>query len=492
VANKHAIVVGAGVGGLASALRLSCNGFKVKVFESNAFVGGKINSETKNGYRFDMGPSVFTGPEYIKELYDLCGKDFTDFKYQKLSHSFSYFYPDGTHFHLSADKEKLAQCLSENFKEDIHSIEKYLSKSNKVYDLIRPTFIEASLHKLGQIWNKYLIKTILNIFKYKLGQTMHEENVESFKNEKTVQFFNRYATYNGSDPYQAPAMLNMISHLELNIGAFLPEKGMVQITQSIYELALEKGVEFYFNEKVETIIVEKNKVCGVITNKNKYLSDVVLSNMDVAFTYEKLMPNIPIPKKILSQEKSSSAIVFYWGIKKEFESLHVHNILFAEDYKAEFKSIFIEKKLYLDPTIYINITSKAIKTDAPEGCENWFVMINMATDNGQNWPQIINEAKQILISKINKILHTDIEKYIEVEDVMDPQLIEKKYSGKSGSIYGNASNNKFSAFLRHPNFSKTLKGLYFAGVTVHPGGGIPLALNSAKIAVNTMKSDFNI
>jgi phytoene desaturase len=492
VANKHAIVVGAGIGGLAAALRLSCLGFKVKVFEANAFVGGKINSETKNGYRFDMGPSVFTGPEYIKDLYELCGKDFTDFKYQKLEHSFSYFYPDGTHFQLSADKEKIIQCLSENLNEDKNAIKKYLNKSNKVYGHIRFIFIESSLHKFGQIWNKYLAKTILNIPKYKLGKTMHEENTQSFKNKKTVQFFNRYATYNGSDPYQAPAMLNMISHLELNVGAFLPEKGMVQITQSVYELALEKGVEFYFNERVETIVVEKNKVCGVITKKDKYLSDVVFSNMDVAFTYEKLMPNVSAPKKILAQEKSSSALVFYWGIKKEFRSLHVHNILFAENYKAEFDAIFKDKNLYSDPTIYINITSKAIKTDAPEGCENWFVMINMATDNGQNWSQIVKEARQIMISKINRMLDTDIEKYIEVEDIMDPQLIEKKYSGKNGSIYGNASNNKFSAFLRHPNFNKTIKGLYFVGVTVHPGGGIPLALNSAKIAVNCMKSDFNI
>ncbi len=489
---SKAIVIGAGIGGLAAAVRLACLGFKVNVFEANAFVGGKINSEIKNGYRFDMGPSVFTGPEYVKELYELCGKDFATFKYKRLDHSFYYFFPDGSKMQLSADKTAYIQQLSESLNEKPSVVKKYLEKSNAVYELTKSVFIEASLHKTKQLLNKHLLNTIMHLPKYKLGKTMHEENKATFQHNKAVQFFDRYATYNGSDPYRAPAMLNMIPHLELNVGTFLPEKGMAQITQSIYELALEKGVVFHFNEKVNTIQVENNIVKGVSTKKNNYDADVVYSNMDVAYTYERLMPAIKAPEKILAQEKSSSAIVFYWGIKKEFTDLHVHNILFAENYKAEFDAIFKEKVLYHDPTIYINITSKQIKSDAPEGCENWFTMINTPVNIGQDWEQIKKDARQILIAKINNVLNTDIECYIEVEDVMDPVLIDKKYSGKNGSIYGNASNNKFSAFLRHPNFSKTIKGLYFVGVTVHPGGGIPLALNSAKIAVNCMKQTMKI
>jgi phytoene desaturase len=489
---SKAIVVGAGIGGLAAAVRLACLGFEVKVFEANAFVGGKINSETKNGYRFDMGPSVFTGPEYVKELYDLCGKDFNAFKYKRLDHSFYYFFSDGSKMQLSADKTTCIKQLSEGLNEKPSVIKKYLEKSERVYSLTKSVFIESSLHRFKQLFNKQLLSTIFNLPKYQLGKTMHEENKATFEHNKAVQFFNRYATYNGSDPYQAPAMLNMISHLELNAGTFLPEKGMAQITQSIYKLALEKGVKFHFNEKVNAIIVEHDTVKGVSTEKNNYDADVVYSNMDVAYTYERLMPAIKAPDKILAQEKSSSAIVFYWGIKKEFKDLHVHNILFAENYKAEFDAIFKEKVLYHDPTIYINITSKHIKSDAPEGCENWFTMINAPVNTGQDWEQIKKDTRQILIAKINKVLNTDIEAFIEVEDVMDPVLIDKKYSGKNGSIYGNASNNKFSAFLRHPNFSKTVKGLYFVGVTVHPGGGIPLALNSAKIAVNCMKQTMHI
>jgi len=489
--NKNAIVIGAGVGGLAAAVRLACNGYKVTVIEANNFIGGKINSKTVNGYRFDMGPSVFTGPLYIKELYDLCGEDFSEFKYKKLSHSFSYFYPDGTHFHLSSDKETLLNQLSENLNEDKNVLKKYLKKSEENYKAISPLFIETSLHRPKHLLNKKLIKALLNIPKYKLNSTMDEENKMTFKNPKTIQLFNRYASYNGSNPYQAPAMLNMIQHLELNIGPFLPEKGMIQIVDSIYDLAIKKGVEFKLNEPVTKINIENKKIKGVTTGKGKYDADIVISNMDITFTYEKLMPEMKKPLKTLSQEKSSSAIVFYLGIKKEFKELGVHNIFFTEDYKKEYDDIFKYKIQNNDPTIYINITSKEIKTDAPEGCENWFVMTNSTINTEQNWEEEVKKVRRNIITKINRTLKTDIERLITHEEVMHPGSIEEKYSNKSGSIYGNASNNKYATFYRHANFSKDIKGLYFVGVTVHPGGGIPLALNSAKIAIDCLKEDLS-
>ncbi len=486
---EKSVVIGAGVAGLAAAIRLSCAGFEVDVFESNAFVGGKINSKKYGDYRFDMGPSVFTAPEYVKELYDLCGEDFSTFKYHKLDTSFHYFYPDGTNFVLSADYETLVKQLATQFGEEEKVIKKYLQKSESNYKHIAPLFIESSLHRFGHIFGRNLFKALFRIPQYKLWTTMHEENKKTFHNPKTVQFFDRYATYNGSDPYQAPAMLNMIANLELNVGAFLPENGMVQITQSLYELAKKRGVKFHFEEKVEKILTENKKIIGVKTNKDTYAAEICMSNMDVSLTYEHLLAQEKQPTKILAQEKSSSAVVFYWGIKKEFPQLGVHNILFAEKYKEEFDAIFIDKKLYHDPTIYINITSKHVKNDAPEGGENWFVMVNAPTLKGQDWQKTIPELRQRLVEKINKTLQTNIEDYIETEDKMTPENIADWYSTKAGSIYGNASNNKYAAFYRHANFSKDLKGLYFVGVTVHPGGGIPLALNSAKIAVKCLQED---
>jgi phytoene dehydrogenase-like protein len=212
--------------------------------------------------------------------------------------------------------------------------------------------------------------------------------------------------------------------------------------------------------------------------------------MDIYPTYKKLLATAKQPKKILTQEKSSSALIFYWGIGKQFPELDLHNIFFSNNYQEEFKHIFEHKTIYSDPTIYINITSKCKPDDAPLGCENWFVMINTPNNQGQNWDELINEARKNIITKLNRLLKTDIEKHIVSENILDPRSIENKTSSHLGALYGNASNNRFAAFLRHKNFSSDIKGLYFCGGSVHPGGGIPLCLNSAKIVSKLINQDY--
>ena len=487
-----AIVIGAGIGGLGASIRLAKLGYDVTVFEANNHVGGKMNSLQLGDWRFDMGPSVFTGPEYIKELFELCGEDFSKFEYDKLEDSFTYFFSDGQHFTLPAKEEELIATFQRELGEDPKVVRKYLKKSGENYTAIAPLFIETSLHRWRGLINKKILKALSRLSKYKLNSTMHQENVSTFKNPKTVQIFNRYATYNGSDPYKTPAMLNMIQHLEMNEGVYLPKKGMVNIAHTLRGLAERQGVEFRFLEKVEKINLENNTVRGVTTALGSYEAEVVLSNMDVAFTYEKLMPEADRPVKTLSQEKSSSAMVFYWGIRKQFRELGVHNMFFSSDYTKEFKALFDDFTLQEDPSIYINITSKAIPSDAPTDGENWFVMINVTINKGQDWTAYREQAREKIIQVINSRLNTNIEDYIEEEFVMDPAFIEGTYSGKFGSIYGNSSNNTYAAFNRHPNFSKKIKGLYFAGVTVHPGGGIPLALNSAKISAECLRKDMKL
>jgi phytoene dehydrogenase-like protein len=203
--------------------------------------------------------------------------------------------------------------------------------------------------------------------------------------------------------------------------------------------------------------------------------------MDVYPTYKYLLPTVKSPVKTLKQERSSSAVIFYLGISKTFDELDLHNIFFSEDYKKEFKSIFEDQTVCDDPTIYINISSKDIKTDAPPGNENWFVMINTPSDKGQDWEKITREIRVNFIKKVNRILGTNLEDYIVEEDCLTPPLIQEKTQSYQGALYGSSSNDKMAAFLRHPNFSQQIKNLYFCGGSVHPGGGIPLCLLSAKI-----------
>jgi phytoene desaturase len=486
--NKSCAVIGAGVSGLGAAIRMRNKGYKVTIFEANAFAGGKLSSETNKGYRFDMGPSVFTYPEFVDELFELSGKNPRDhFNYIHLDPVYRYFFEDGTILDGFHGRQKYAEEMAAKTGVKQAVIEKYLAKTAQMYDLTAEVFLHNSLHKFKNYFTKAVAKGLLNFGKIGAFDTMHQANQKGLHNSKLVQIFNRYSTYNGSSPYLAPATLNVISHVEIERGAFYPEGGMYSITTSLLQLAKDIGVTVKFSTPVSEIIVENNVATGVKTSIGEEKFDVVISNMDVYNSYQKLLPNVKKPLKTLNQPKSSSGIIFYWGIKHDFKALGLHNIFFSENYEEEFRTIFSKKTIYKDPTIYVNITSKHTPTDAPPGCENWFAFINVPNNSGQDWDALISEARENMINKVNRVLKTDIRPMIECEMVFDPRVIESRTSSAFGAIYGNSSNNKFAAFLRHANFSKTVKNLYFCGGSVHPGPSIPLCLLSAKITTDLVK-----
>ncbi len=486
--NKTCAVIGAGVSGLGAAIRMRNKGYQVTVFEANSFPGGKCSTESKDGYRFDMGPSVFTMPQYVDELFILSGKNPRDhFNYIPLNPVYKYFFEDGSTLDAYYGKEKFAEQLALKTKDKKEDIIKYLNKTETIYDLTDEVFLKNSLHRLKNFFTWPVAKGILNFGKIGAFDTMNGANKKAFKDLRLVQIFNRYATYNGSSPYLSPATLNVIAHVEIVKGAFYPEGGMYSITSSLVQLAKDIGVHFRFSTPVKEILIENKKAVGIKTDQAIEPFDIVISNMDVYNSYKKLMPDVKRPAKTLDQPKSSSGIIFYWGIKKEFQELGLHNILFSENYEEEFNTIFAKKSVYHDPTIYLNITSKHTATDAPPGCENWFSFINVPNNQGQNWDMFITEARENMIRKINRVLKTDIRPLIESEMVFDPRVIENRTSSAFGAIYGNSSNNKFAAFLRHANFSKDIKNLYFCGGSVHPGPSIPLCLLSAKITTDLIK-----
>ena len=205
----------------------------------------------------------------------------------------------------------------------------------------------------------------------------------------------------------------------------------------------------------------------------------MISNSDINYTYKNLLGDKKF--SIKQNDMSSSAVIFFWGIKKEYKNLDLHNIFFSSNYKKEFEEIFENNNISNDPTVYVNITSKDIKNVSPEKSENWFVMINSPKDIGQNWDNIKITLRRNVINKLNNILETDIEKFISVEKVYTPKDIEKNSRSYLGSLYGSSSNSIFSPIMRHPNFSTRIKNLFFCGGTVHPGGGIPLCIMSSKI-----------
>ena len=477
---KKAIVIGAGIGGLATAIRLQAKGYQVEVFEANSYPGGKLTQIDAKGYRFDAGPSLFTMPEKIEELLQL-GETSIEFNYKKLDEVCRYFYEDETIIKGWGNSEKFADEIYSKLKIPNNKIIKHLKKSKFIFNATNKLFLEKSLHKISTYLSFNTFKSILKLPFLNINKSMNKVNEKALKHPKLVQFFNRYGTYNGSNPYEAPGILNIIPHLEFGRGAFFPENGMYSITKILFKKAQMLGVKFHFNTKIDKLNIAKNKVESIQSNGKKIKSTIFISNMDVVPFYKNLMPKEWQLEKVMKQERSSSALIFYWGIKKEFKNLILHNIFFSDDYKKEFDFIFKKDKVYKDPTIYINISSKHNYTDAPNGKENWFVMINVPSNKKQDWDAIITESKQNIITKLNRVLKTNMKDLIEFEEVLDPRLIELRTSSYQGSLYGTSSNSKMAAFFRHPNFSKKLSNLYFCGGSVHPGGGIPLALSSAKI-----------
>ncbi|MDN3587228.1 phytoene desaturase family protein [Pedobacter aquatilis] len=487
-----AIIIGAGVAGIASSIRLAMKGYTVQVFEANAYPGGKLTEVNADGFRFDAGPSLFTMPQYVDELFTLAGKNPKDyFEYDKLDEICRYFYEDGLRLSASSDINKFAKEIEHKTNAKASEIKSFFEKSETIYAVTHKVFLERSLHKLKSYLHWDTVKSIFRFGQIDAFRTQHKANLHAFSDERITQLFNRYATYNGSNPYQAPATLNVIPHFEYHFGAYLPKNGMHAIILALVNLAEDLGVKFHYNKKVDEVIYKvegrRRKVEGIKINDITQKADVVISNLDIWFTYKNLLNNILQPKKLLSQQRSSSALIFYWGIKSIYPELGLHNILFAKDYQSEFDAIWSKKSISEDPTIYINITSKHIATDAPKDCENWFVMINVPANEGQDWDKLIKSAKQHILLKLNRILKKDVSKDIISETILDPRSIESKTGSYQGSLYGNSSNNQLAAFLRHSNFSSTIKNLYFCGGSVHPGGGIPLALLSAKIIDDNIK-----
>ena len=479
-------IIGAGIAGLAAAVRMAAHGYEVDVFEANPYPGGKLSEFRLGGYRFDAGPSLFTMPMYVDELYRLAEPVKTPpLSYRRLDVVCHYFWEDGVRLHAHAAPEEFAREAADVLGVDPQAILRALADSRRKYELTGRTFLERSLHRPATWLSREVGSALLQLPSLDIFQSMHQVNQRQLQHPKLVQLFDRFATYNGSNPYRAPGILNIIPHFEHHFGAYFPQGGMHAITEHLYRLALEGGVRFHFEQPVSEIQVEKGRASALVVGERTLRYDRIVSNMDVFFTYRRLLPGQKAPERILAQEKSTSALIFYWGIRKEFPELGLHNIFFSEDYREEF-DLLGRGRISDDPTVYINITQKYESGDAPAGCENWFTMINVPYNSGQDWDALIARSRKNVLDKLSRILGRAIEPLIEEEALLDPRTIESRTNSHLGALYGTSSNDRMAAFLRHANFSSRIEDLYFCGGSVHPGGGIPLCLLSARIVDQLM------
>ena len=485
---KKVIIVGSGIAGLAVSVRLKSKGYDVEVYEKNKNVGGKLSDFYLDNFRHDFGPKLFTMPNLIEDIFENAGVN-TDkyFKYDKLDIACKYFWDDGHIFNAYSDSQKFINEVHKKFNKHDNKIEEYIYNSKKKFNLVKKIFLEKSLHKISTYLSLDSLKAILSFLQLNIFISLNSLNRKYFKDEKLIQLFNRFATYNGSSPYLTSGIMSIIQHLEHDLGVFMPRKGISDISYSLYNLAIDLGVKFHFNSEIDSIIIKNKSAVGVSINKINHKADIIISNMDINLTYDRLLIGYKKPFFIKNYQPSSSAVVFYWNMNKSFPNINVHNIIFSRDQKKEFDYIFNRKSIYDDPTVYICSTSKIVKEDAPTGCENWFILINSPFNSGQDWNKVKKTLRKNIIRKIGTTLKVDIESNIVGEKILTPIEIEAETLSKFGSLYGSSSNSLQSAFIRHPNFSKKINNLYFCGGSVHPGGGIPLCLNSAKIVSDLIR-----
>jgi phytoene desaturase len=493
MSGRTAVVIGAGVGGLSAAIRLAAQGWSVTVLERLERAGGKLNLLEDNGYRFDTGPSLVTLPWVFEDLFNAAGERMADhLELQRLEPVCRYFYPDGTGFDASADLPTMMANL-ERFSlgagEDFNA---FFGHAARAWRGSRKPFLERAISspldfvRGGVPWAD--LTALLPL------PTLHGLAARFFNDARLQQFVGRYATYTGSSPYRAPGTLSTVLYSEYAFGAWYVKGGLYRIAQSLEAVARKLGVRFEFCASVGKITLEDvvegkpPKVGGVTLEDGRaFAADAVVCNADAATLYEELLP-ARLDARAKRLEPSISGFVMLLGVAGESTGLEHHNIFFSSDYRREFAQIFDDLRPADDPTIYACISSKSDATQAPPGCENWFVLVNAPPTGGTDWTQ---EAPNY-VARILEILAArgyDLRDRIQVQHVMTPTDLETRYKTWRGGIYGTSSNSVSAAFLRPQNRSKTVRGLYLASGSAHPGGGLPLVMLSGKLAAEAALED---
>lgn len=490
---NNVIVIGAGIGGLSAAILLQSAGYQVTILEKNAMVGGKMYQIEQDGFRFDTGPSVITMRHVFEDLFASAGRKLEDYlNLVQVEPMTRYFYPDGFVLDASSDISKMAGQIEAIDERDVEGYLAYLAYAARIHRITGETFIYNQPPNLASLFKV----PPWEMMKSDPFRTM-DGAIKSFvKSDKLRQLLGRFATYVGGSPYLAPATLNVIAHVELTGGVWYPEGGVYQIATALEALAIEIGVDIRQNQAVKQILVEDGTVSGILLENGETVdAETVVSNVDVAMTYQKLISSEDIPEKRLAKmsnyEPSCSGFVMMLGIEGNHDKLAHHNIFFSEDYPAEFKAIFKDGVPVDDPTIYVAITSKTDSDHAPDNCENWFVLVNAPSLNNHfDWEANKQAYRNLVLDKLAS-RGFDIRDKILTETILTPEDLQSMSGAWKGALYGPSANERFAVFLRPHNRSKDIRGLYFAGGTTHPGGGVPMVMLSGKVASDMVLEDFD-
>ena len=491
MSDQPIVVIGGGVGGLSAAIHLAAAGRPVRILEQNDTLGGKIAERREGGFRWDTGPSVLTMRDVLEDVFQVAGRRMEDdLRLRPIDPLTRYFFPDGLVLDVQGDSGATARRLEQLDPREGQAYLRYLAHAEQLFRITSPAFIYGDPPSLSSLVHF----SPLDLLRIDSLRTMDQSIRRRVHTPHLRQLLDRFATYVGADPFRAPGTLNVIAHVELNRGIWFPEGGICRIADRLVQLAHGCGVHLDLGRRVERIRTQGDRVIGVQTEDGEPIdAEAVVANLDAARVYaEMLPPRAPIERqarRLQRQPRSLSGFILLLAVEGETPELAHHNLLFSSDYREEFRSLSRAQRPAADPTLYLSLSCRSSPLDAPPGCENWFLMANVPGESSP-WAEPGRCA-----AYAEHMLDTLARRGFEVRGrlrsmhTITPLDIERSSGAWRGALYGASSNGRLAAFRRAHNRSPVVRRLYLAGGTVHPGGGVPMAMLSGKAAARMLLQD---
>lgn len=478
---QTALIIGAGLGGIATAARLARQGYEVTVLEKNAGPGGRCDQMTRDGHRFDIGPTLFLMPEIFAETYSALGERMQDhLDLQRIDPTYCIRFDDGMQLSLTADLNDMQAQLEAIEPGSFGGFLRYLSEGHLHYNLSLQRFVGRNFYNLLEYFSP---QNLPLLFRLK-ALVKHYDNIgKYFENPHLKAAFTFQNMYLGLSPYDAPATFSLLQYTELAGGVWFPMGGLYEVVKSLVSIAETHGVRFLYNSAVERIEVKGRRATGALLQNGTSLeADVIVANADLPYVYKNLLPDNGEAEQLERMKYTCSAIMFYWGLDKVYQKLGVHNVFLAGDYRASFDRIFEDKSLPDEPSFYVHAPARVDPAAAPQGEETLFVLVPAGhLDEGQDWAALQSQARKAVLDRLAKAGMPDIEAHLKFENSYTPRDWMSVYNLAKGAAFGLSHNFLQVGYLRPQNRHRRYRNLYFAGSSTHPGTGLPMVLLSAKL-----------
>jgi len=490
--NKKVIVIGAGLGGLSSAISLASAGFAVEVFEKNDKAGGKLNVLNRQGFSFDLGPSILTMPGIFRDLFNRAGRKMEDYvSIVEVHPHWRNFFEDGFVMDLTPDMRLMELELAKLPVDERKGFYRFLEYSRDLCEINDEGYFRKGLDTFREMVGHY--GAMRSLTGFDLFRSMDGGVRRFIKNEKLVEILDYFIKYVGSSPYNSPAVLNLLPYIQFGYGLWYVKGGMYELARGLEKCALETGVKFNFNSEVSEIVHESERVTAVrLKDGTAVKGDIVVSNMEVIPAYRQLLgESESFLKKYDKFEPACSGLVLHLGVDRQYPQLAHHNFFYSADPKKHFNAVFNEYRLSEDPTIYLVAPVRTDPGQAPEGCDIIKALPHIPhirEDRPLTQDDYLALRERVL-NKLERMGLKDLRKHIVVEDMWTPLDIHRKYYPNKGSIYGVVSDRTKNLGFKAPKRSDKYSNLYFAGGSVNPGGGMPMVTLSGQKVCDKILSD---